>query len=274
MTQPLYPAVQAALALSEPDAKAEAAHALWQAWQAGELDSAGSTDGPALRAGRPAEPRLVQPSEVPHRKLGSLEGRAAMIHAIAHIEFNAINLALDAAGRFAGMPSTYYGDWLRVAAEEAGHYRLLADHLATLGYHYGDFVAHNGLWAMAEKTAGDVLVRMALVPRLLEARGLDVTPGMQARLQAAGDPAAVAILDIIFRDEVGHVAVGNRWFRWLCTQRGLEPVSTFRHYLHAYDAPRNIGELNVEARLRAGFEEAELEALRRYAITGAAADAA
>ncbi|GAB3246637.1 ferritin-like domain-containing protein [Chitinimonas naiadis] len=265
MPAPLYPAAQAVLALADPDAKVAASGGLWQSWQAGELDHAGGQIGPALQAGRPLRPELISPQAVPRRRLGTTEGRAALVHAIAHIEFNAINLALDAAARFQGMPRDYYADWLRVAAEEAGHYRLLADHLQTLGYRYGDFPAHNGLWAMAEKTAGDVLVRMALVPRLLEARGLDVTPGMQARLLAAGDKQAAALLDIIFRDEVGHVAVGNRWFRWLCQQRGLDPVQTFRDYLVAFDAPRNIGELNVEARLRAGFELAELDALRQYA---------
>jgi len=265
MAASLYPALHAALAESDPYAKARMAQALWADWQGGRLDHNGPHQAPPETVGRPARPELVAPLDVPRRRLGTVAGRAALIHAIAHIEFNAINLALDAACRFPGLPRAYYQDWLQVAAEEAGHFGLLADHLATLGHRYGDFLAHNGLWTMAEKTAGDMLTRMALVPRLLEARGLDVTPGMQARLQAAGDPEAVAILDIIFRDEVGHVAIGNRWFRWACAQRGLDPIATFRQYLEAFDISRSIGELNVEARLRAGFEMAELDALLDYA---------
>ncbi|WP_374538603.1 ferritin-like domain-containing protein [Chitinimonas taiwanensis] len=268
MSRALCPAVCQALATSDPSDKAAQADALWAAWQAGELNPAQGWHNLPAQPGRPARPALLPPAQVPQRKLGSLEGRAALLHAICHIEFNAINLALDAAARFAGLPTDYYGDWLRVAAEEAGHFRLLRTHLASLGYQYGDFPAHNSLWEMAERTQGDVLARMALVPRLLEARGLDVTPGMQARLLAAGDPEAVAILDIIFRDEVGHVAVGNRWFRHLCTERGLDPVLTFRQLLPRFKAPRQIGTLNEEARRRAGFQDAELDALRDYAANG------
>lgn len=265
MTQALHQQLRTALALDAPNEKCPAVFALASRDErfVASTDAILATE--PIIVGRPAHPLLVSPLDVPRRRLGTIEGRAALIHAIAHIEFNAINLALDAALRFPSLPSDYYRDWIRVAAEEAKHFQLLADHLATLGYAYGDFPAHNGLWEMAEKTAGDVLSRMALVPRLLEARGLDVTPGMQARLLAAGDTAAAAILDIIFRDEVGHVAVGNRWFRWLCAERGLNPLNTFRDYLRRFDAPRQIGELNVEARLRAGFEMDELAVLRDYA---------
>lgn len=264
----LFAAAHAVWACDDPYAKAEQAKALWADWQAGRLDTPGESAAPSLSPGRPAQPTLVAPSQLVSRRLGAPGGRAALVHAIAHIEFNAINLALDAVCRFPAMPRDYMADWLRVAAEEAHHFGLLAAHLRTLGYAYGDFPAHNGLWEMAEKTAGDVLARMALVPRLLEARGLDVTPGIQARLLAAGDKEAVAILDIIFRDEVGHVAVGNRWFRWLCAERGLDPLIAFRDLLRTFNAPRQAGELNVEARLRAGFEPAELEALRDYAAAG------
>lgn len=268
MSAALCPAVLAALACADPAHKVAQAQALWADWQAGRYSHQHGWQAPAAQPGRPARPVLLPPAQVPHRKLGSPDGRAALLHAIAHIEFNAINLALDAAARFAGLPADYYADWLRVAAEEAGHFVLMRDHLASLGYQYGDFPAHNSLWEMAERTADDVLVRMALVPRLLEARGLDVTPGMQARLLAAGDAQAVAILDIIFRDEVGHVAVGNRWFRHLCAERGLDPLTTFRQLLPAYRAPRQIGTLNEAARLQAGFEAAELAALRDYAVNG------
>ncbi|XLM22000.1 ferritin-like domain-containing protein, partial [Chromobacterium piscinae] len=136
----------------------------------------------------------------------------ALLHAIAHIEFNAVNLALDAAWRFRDMPDGFVDDWLRVAAEEAGHFRLLQGRLAELGFSYGDFPAHDGLWTMCRKTDHDAMIRMALVPRVLEARGLDVTPGIQRRLAGIGDHASVAVLDIILRDEIGHVQIGNRWF--------------------------------------------------------------
>jgi uncharacterized ferritin-like protein (DUF455 family) len=264
----VYTAVHAALAACDPFTKADLAEALWADWQAGRLLEEASPLPPPAQPGRPPRPDLVLPAQLVTRRLGSPEGRAALIHAIAHIEFNAINLALDATIRFPAMPAEYRADWLRVAAEEAGHFRLLAAHLDTLGFAYGDFPAHNGLWEMAEKTADDALSRMALVPRLLEARGLDVTPAMQAKLLASGDKAAAAILDVIFRDEVGHVRVGNRWFRWLCAERGLDPLVVFRHQLRQFNAPRQIGELNVEARLRAGFELAELDVLRDYALAG------
>lgn len=191
----------------------------------------------------------------------TVEGRAAMIHALAHIEFNAINLALDAIWRFPSMPRGYYTDWLRVAAEEALHFSLLSGHLKTLGFAYGDFSAHNSLWDMAEKTADDVLARIALVPRTLEARGLDASPAVRAKLAQAGDDAAAAILDIILRDEIGHVAIGNRWFRWLCESRRLEPVSTYAALAAQYKAPQLRGPFNLEARRAAGFSESELAAL-------------
>ncbi len=172
------------------------------------------------------------------RGLGSAHGRAALIHAIAHIEFNAINLALDAACRFPGLPEDYYRDWVGVAAEEALHFSLLADHLRTLGHVYGDFPAHNGLWEMAEKTHDDVLARMGLVPRILEARGLDVTPAIRAKLLRHGEDQAAAILDIILRDEVGHVAIGNRWYAWLCDARGADPAAEFTALSIRYNAPK------------------------------------
>ncbi len=184
-----------------------------------------------------------------------------MLHAVAHIEFNAINLALDATWRFAGMPEAYYRDWLRVAAEEAHHFTLLREHLRTLGHDYGDFDAHDGLWEMCAKTAADPLARMALVPRTLEARGLDATPPMQARLAKAGDERAVAILDVILRDEIGHVAVGNRWYRFLCQREGLDPVATYDRLARDYRAPRLRGPFNIAARLAAGFTQVEVDAL-------------
>ena len=220
-----------------------------------------------ILAGRPDKPELVHPAKVPRRGLGSAHGHAALLHAVAHIEFNAINLALDAAARFSDMPQQYYRDWIEVAAEEATHFVLLRDYLDSLDFSYGTFPAHNGLWAMAEQTAHDVLVRMALVPRVLEARGLDVTPQMRARLVQIDDDRGVRILDIIARDEVGHVDIGSRWFRWLCEARGLPPEETFRTLLAEHLPSPPKGPFARAERLSAGFSEAELDALEAMAAS-------
>jgi len=164
------------------------------------------------------------------------------------------------------MPPEFYADWLQVAAEEALHFTLLNTHLGSLGHSYGDFNAHNSLWEMAEKTREDVLARMALVPRTLEARGLDATPAVRAKLAQAGDEAAAAILDIILRDEVGHVAIGNRWYAWLCEQQGAEPLSTYRELARHYKAPILKGPFNLEARRAAGFSAEELRELCQQEI--------
>jgi uncharacterized ferritin-like protein (DUF455 family) len=215
---------------------------------------------PAL-PGRPERPVLVRPAALKQRSLGTLQGRAALIHALAHIEFNAINLALDAVWRFPGLPDAFYLSWLQVAREEALHFELLRDHLHTLGAAYGDLPAHDGLWEMAHKTRHDVLARIALVPRTLEARGLDAAPPIRAKLAAAGDAAGAAILDVILRDEIGHVAIGNRWFRWLCAERGLDPVAAYDSLAAAHGAPRLRGPFNLPARRAAGFDDAELARL-------------
>ncbi len=211
--------------------------------------------------GRPERPTLVLPSALKTRAVGTLEGRACLIHALTHIEANAINLALDIIWRFDTMPEAFYRDWWQVAQEEALHFELLAAHLRTLGHDYGDFPAHDGLWDMASKTRHDLLARLALVPRTLEARGLDATPAIRNKLVSVGDQAAARILDIILRDEIGHVAIGNRWFRQLCAQRGLEPVTTYAMLAQQYAAPVLKGPFNLSARRAAGFEEAELDAL-------------
>ncbi|MDX3985687.1 MAG: ferritin-like domain-containing protein [Achromobacter sp.] len=212
--------------------------------------------------GRPEHPELVPPAQVRHRSMATVEGRAALLHALAHIEFNAVNLALDILWRFAGMPDAFYRDWLRVAREEAYHFDLLRQRLAALGYAYGDFPAHNGLWDMAERTRGDLLARLALVPRTLEARGLDASPMIRNKLAGAGDAPSAAIVDIILRDEIGHVAIGNHWFKHLCAQSGLEPVACYADLARRYDAPRLRGPFNLEARRAAGFDDAELAALQ------------
>jgi uncharacterized ferritin-like protein (DUF455 family) len=251
--------------LAEPEVEAKVAGVmlLAQAWQRGDImliaDEVVSSNHPI--PGRPPRPELVPPLSVKHRSMRTVEGRAALIHALAHIEFNAINLALDAIWRFPGMPREYYADWLQVAAEEALHFSLLSAHLQSQGFHYGDFPAHNSLWDMAEKTRGDILARIALVPRTLEARGLDASPPVRAKLAQAGDIAAAHILDIILRDEIGHVAIGNRWYGWLCAERGLEPVATYAALAERYKAPPLRGPFNLEARRAAGFSETELAAL-------------
>ena len=213
--------------------------------------------------GRPPRPVLVQPSALQGRSVHTPGGRAALLHALAHIEFNAINLALDAVWRFSGMPDAYYADWLQVAREEAHHFSLLAEHLQTLGCRYGDLPAHDGLWEMARRTQHDVLARMALVPRTLEARGLDAAPPIRRKLAAAGDVRAAAILDVILRDEIGHVAIGNRWFRHLCAQRGLEPHAAYQQLAQQYRAPRLRGPFNLDGRRQAGFDEQELADLQQ-----------
>jgi uncharacterized ferritin-like protein (DUF455 family) len=198
---------------------------------------------------------------VPSRTPFTPQGKAALVHAIAHIEFNAINLALDAAFRFAHMPRAFYVDWLRVASEEALHFNLLREHLQSLGHDYGDFDAHDGLWMMTQRTAADVVARMALVPRTLEARGLDATPPLQDKFARAGDARAVEILGVILRDEVGHVAIGNRWYRWLCERDGLDPVKHYAELTRRYEAPKMRPPFNWAARQAAGFTTEELNRL-------------
>jgi len=251
--------------LAECDAvrKAEGVRRLAQSRQSGdiELDTHAPLTAHQPVPGKPDKPELVSPLSVRRRSMTTPEGRAILIHALAHIEFNAINLALDAIWRFAGMPREYYADWLKVADEEALHFSLLCGHLQNLGYAYGDFPAHNSLWEMAAKTQHDILARIALVPRTMEARGLDATPQVRAKLAQAGDLDAARILDIILRDEIGHVAIGNRWYNWLCEQRGLEPVASYARLAAEYHAPVMRGPFNLEARRAAGFSEPELAAL-------------
>lgn len=211
--------------------------------------------------GRPQRPLLVQPGALSHRAVGTPHGHASLIHALTHIEANAINLALDIVWRFPHMPEAFYRDWLGVAQEEALHFRLLADHLMTLGHRYGDFPAHDGLWDMAERTRDDVLARLALVPRTLEARGLDATPAIRKKLVSVGDLRGAQILDIILRDEIGHVATGNHWYRFVCQQRGLDPLVAYTRLAQQYGAPVLKGPFNLDARRAAGFADDELDAL-------------
>jgi uncharacterized ferritin-like protein (DUF455 family) len=211
--------------------------------------------------GRPALPVLVHPSQLQQRAVGTPQGHASLIHSLTHIEANAINLALDIVWRFEAMPEDFYLDWMRVAQEEALHFQLLLAHLNQLKFDYGDFPAHDGLWEMAEKTKGNLLARLALVPRTMEARGLDVTPAIRKRLVSIGDQSGAKILDIILRDEIGHVAIGNRWYKFLCAQGGLEPISSYAALAQDYDAPKLRAPFNLPARRAAGFDEAELAQL-------------
>ncbi len=245
---------------TDPVAKAEGVATLAQAYLAGgwEVDVDAIFAPAGAIPGRPARPQLVPPRLVGRRSMVTREGRAMLIHSLAHIEFNAVNLALDALWRFPAMPLEYYADWLRVAQEEAKHFSLLTAHLRALGHQYGDFPAHDSLWEMVEKTRGDIVARMALVPRTLEARGLDAIPPLRAKIAQAGDLAAAAILDIILRDEIGHVEIGNRWYRYLCQQRGLEPGATYDRLAAQHEAPVLKGPFNIAARRLAGFTETEL----------------
>lgn len=262
----LFAAARACIDASDPDAKIRLSRQVGAQWTDGCLDREAAVGPESIpEPGRPVRPRLVPPVGVPRRRLGSVAGRAALVHAITHIEFNAINLAWDAVYRFRDMPRAFYDDWVQVAVEEAYHFTLLRERLRELDHEYGDFDAHNGLWEMAMRTEHDVLLRMALVPRVLEARGLDVTPGMRARLEQAGDASTVAILDIILRDEVGHVAAGSRWFRYVCERRGLEPDAAFGDLIERHMKGRIKGPLHTQARLRAGFSEHELIELQRQA---------
>jgi len=260
MSTSLFTALAAALATTEIEQKLALTAAIEADWLAGTLDWQDTTPT-ELSCGRPAKPELVRPQNVAQRGVKTLEGRARLLHAIVHIEFTAINLALDHAARFRGMPKQYYADWIGVAAEEAYHFRILRERLQALGHDYGDFPAHGGLWDMAERTTHDVLSRMALVPRLLEARGLDATPPIQKKLIQSGDHETARLLDIILHDEIGHVGLGDIWFRQLCQEQQLEPESTFRRLLDEFGAPRPIAPMNETARLQAGFTKGELAGL-------------
>jgi uncharacterized ferritin-like protein (DUF455 family) len=210
-----------------------------------------------LSAGFPDNLELVHPKKLQSRKGDQKIAKLAMLHSIAHIEFNAINLALDAMLRFTDMPQQYYVDWLKVAREEAYHFKLLNQHMNNLGAEYGDFPAHNGLWGMALDTQHSVLVRMALVPRLLEARGLDMAPIIMHKLKSQQDIIAYKILWIILHDEVGHVSIGNKWYHYCCQRENVDPLETFKKLLqkHAPDVLKKP--FNWQKRLQAGFNQEE-----------------
>lgn len=211
-----------------------------------------------LSPGFPAAMQLVDPLSVKKRKLSTARGKKAFVHAIAHIEYNAVNLAWDCVYRYRGLPRAFYDDWVRVASEEAKHFALLNDRLEGLECSYGELPSHNGLWEMAERTRGDLTQRMALVPRFLEARGLDVTPAMIERLAKLDDGRTSDILRVIYEDEIGHVAIGSRWFRWSCERDGVDPDRTFEKILDENLRGRVKPPINQAARRLAGFNEDEL----------------
>ena len=260
----LFRQVEAAILEARPQAKCESTAALYQSWQKGEL----STDPqapilPIDDPGRPDAPQLVDPRKLERRSVATGSGRIRLLHAFAHIEFNAINIALDAVYRFRDLPSQYVSDWLLVASEEARHFQLLERELRQRGSYYGAHQAHRGLWDMVCKTRNDPLHRMEVVPRVIEARGLDVTPAIMEKFGQHEDHAAVAILDQIYRDEIGHVRIGNHWYRELCRLRGVDAEATFRDLIDRYMGGKLRGPFNWPARIEAGFEADELSVLEQ-----------
>jgi uncharacterized ferritin-like protein (DUF455 family) len=238
--------------------KAQATLSLDLSWP---IHAEEALQAPCAGPGRSAKPVLVPHTQLKAKSMATPEGRAMLVNSIAHIELNAIDLALDVVWRFSSMPEDFYRDWVRIAKEEAKHFLLLQRHLVGMGFDYGPFPAHNALWDMAERTKGDILARIGLVPRTMEARGLDASPGVKNKLISAGDLAAGRILDTILEDEIGHVAAGNRWYRFVCQERGLDPIATYRELIQQYDAPKLKSPYNLEARRLAGFDDEELNDL-------------
>jgi len=252
------------LLITDAQTKVGRVNQLFEVYQLGEVvvDPEALLDDQGLELpGRPQKPELIPPLQVPKRKMDTLEGRASLLHALAHIEFNAINLALDAIWRFGQMPEQYYLDWLRVAKEEAYHFSLVNEYIASLGFAYGHFQAHNSLWEMVERTQDAIIARMALVPRTMEARGLDAVPMIRDRFKQVKDTRAVEILEIILHDEIGHVGIGNYWFNYLCDQQQLSAITTYKELARQYRAPKLKPPFNMDARRQAGFSDEELSLL-------------
>lgn len=244
------------LGCPDPSQKAELTGAFVAAWRAGKIEDIGR-EPPPDRPARPAEPALKAPRELAKRKITQAPaGRIALLHALAHIELNAIDLSWDIVARFpdAELPRAFYDDWLKVAEEEAKHYSLLAERLAALGSHYGTLPAHDGLWQASQDTAHDLLARLAVVPMVLEARGLDVTPAMIQRLKTVNDDESAAVLEVIYHDEIGHVAIGHRWFLWLCDQRNLAPRQTWIETVRQHFKGQIKPPFNEDGRRQAGLE--------------------
>ncbi|NOG60831.1 MAG: ferritin-like domain-containing protein [Proteobacteria bacterium] len=214
-----------------------------------------------IEPGRPDKPILITPKDVPKRNMTTPEGRAAMVHSFAHIEFNAINLVLDLISRFRNMPEEFYLDWLQVFEEETKHFKLLRENLIDSGYDYGSFSAHDGLWAIAEQTKHDLLLRLAVVPRIMEARGLDVTPDLIDRFRQIKDDRMVSILELILEEEIGHVNFGTKWYRYLCQKMHQNPEDRFKEIINEFLPSAKTKRINQSARLKAGFIQSEIDYL-------------
>ena len=279
----IYRSAEQILMCSDVIDKAQFCQQLFHIWSSlspqarAEATATANANSTAVRQidapGRPAKPELVDARHLVKRALGTPHGRVALVHSLAHIEFNAINLAVDAVYRFRDMPADYIGDWLKVAADEGEHFLLLNVRLQSLESFYGALPAHDGLWDMARRTDHDVLVRMALVPRILEARGLDVAPPMIDKLKHLGDTQTADILQRIYTDEITHVEVGNRWFRHVCEQRSLDGTQVFRDLLKGQNSAWLRSPYNREARLQAGFNESELALIKQMEAEYKAAQA-
>ncbi len=261
------------LRTADPGEKVRLTRGFAAAWAAGEIAEVG-TAAPPARPARPAAPELLPPRQMPRRRTGkSLAGRQALYHALAHIELNAIDLAWDIIARFTApqfsapqfaaeaCPRGFYDDWVKVADDEARHFTLIERRLTVLGSSYGALPAHDGLWEAAQATAHDLLARLAVVPLVLEARGLDVTPGLIEKLATAGDAEGVAVLEVIYREEIAHVAAGKRWFDWLCARRGLVPEAAWREQVRRHFKGAIKPPFNAEARLAAGLQPGFYEAM-------------
>lgn len=245
-----------AISAADLDVKTELAQEAARRWQRRALSLRSPLDRPVpIRPGRPDKPVLTPPTQVKKRSLGSLKGRIALLHSIAHIELNAVDLALDIVARFASesVPNSFFDGWMKVAFEEAKHFRMVRQRLHDLGADYGDLPAHDGLWQAAHDTRNDLTARLAVVPLILEARGLDVTPALQARMRETGDFETAAVLDVIYEDEKGHVAVGAKWFRFLCARERKDPAATFQQLVRANFRGPLKAPFNDIARAEAGL---------------------
>ena len=245
---------------AEPEAKVRLSRAVAEAWHRGAIANVGHASMPA-RPARPEDPALLPALKMPKRSTGGQKGRISLLHALAHIELNAIDLAWDIVARFTGenLPRAFYDDWVQVALEEAEHFAMLAESLEFEGARYGDLPAHNGLWEAAIKTSDDLLARLALVPMVLEARGLDTTPKTVEKLRHQGENAAAAMLAKIAEEEIPHVAAGVRWFEYLAKRRGLDPIPTFRALIAAHHSGGLKPPFNEKARDHAGMARAYYE---------------
>ena len=256
--QSLCDAALAVLTAADPQDKTRLTAEAAEAWRTGVIAEIGRATPPD-RPARPPRPELKPPRDVPRRRITrGTGGRIALLHALAHIELNAIDLAWDIVARFApdaGLPRAFCDDWIAVAADEARHFTLLSERLAALGAAYGDLPAHDGLWEAAEDTAHDLLARLAIVPLVLEARGLDVTPAMIGKLQAAEDADSAALLQVIYDDEIGHVATGKRWFDALCQERGLDPRTSWQDLVARHFKGKLKPPFNRAGRAAAGLPE-------------------